>query len=114
MDGVYILVLVLSVLFVLASVSFPVSIYSEADLVQVKIGWPLGFVVQDQSGYAFMLKEPLGYKPPLLWQTHLYSVWENTTQILWLQFFLDIAIVFGAIILVINLAKKISPRKRRH
>jgi hypothetical protein len=101
------------VLFVLASVLFPVPIYSEADLVQVKIGWPLGFVVQDQSRYAFILKEPLGYKPPLLWQTHLYSVWENQTQILWLQFFLDIAIVFAAIILGLNLIKAISLKTRR-
>lgn len=59
-----------------------------------------------------MLK-PLGYEPPLRWQTHLYSVWENTTQILWLQFFLNIAIVFGALILVVNLVKTISLRTRR-
>ncbi len=113
MDGVYIFVLILSVLFVLASVLFPVPIYSEADLVQVQIGWPLGFVVQNQSGYAFMLEEPLSYKPPLRWQTHLYSVWENTTQILWLQFFLDIVIIFGALILVLNLVKVISLRTRK-
>lgn len=113
MDSVYIFILILSVLFVLASVSFPIPIYSEADLVQVKIGWSLGFVVQNQSRYAFMLKEPLGYQPPLLWQTHLYSIWENTTQVLWLQFFLDIAIVFSAIILGLNLVKAISLRTRR-
>lgn len=109
----YVVVLILSVLFVLASVSFPIPIYSEADLVQVKIGWPLGFIVQDQSRYGFILKEPLGYQPPLLWQTHLYSIWENTTQVLWLQFLLNIAIVFGAIILVLNLTKAISLRTRR-
>lgn len=100
-------------LFVLASVLFPIPIYNEADLEQVQIGWPLGFVVQDQSRYAFMFKEPLGYKPPLRWQTHLSSVWENTTQILWLQLFLDIAIVFGTIILVLNLVK-ISLKTHRH
>lgn len=61
----YVFVLALSVLFVLASVLFPVPIYSEADLIQVEMGLPLGFVVQDQSRYAFMLKEPLGYEPPL-------------------------------------------------
>lgn len=110
----YVVVLILSILFVLASAFFPIPIYSKADLEQVQIGWPLGFVVQNQSGYAFMLKEPLGYKPPLRWQTHLYSVWENTTQILWLQFFLDIAIVFGAIILVLNLIKRIALRTHRH
>lgn len=108
----YVFVLILSVLFVLTSILFPVPIYSEADLVQVKIGSPLGFVVQDQSGYAFMLREPLGYKPPLRWETHIYSVWENTTQILWLQFFLNVAIVFSAIILVLNLVKAISLRTR--
>ena len=57
----YVVVLMLSVLFVLASVSFPISIYSEADLEQVQIGWPLAFIVQNQINLAFILKEPLGY-----------------------------------------------------
>lgn len=109
----YVVVLILSVVFVLASVLFPVPIYTEADLEQVKIGLPLKFVVQDQSRYAFILEEPLSYQPPLLWETHLYSVWENTTQILWLQFFLNIAIVFGALILVVNLVKAISLKTHR-
>lgn len=109
----YVVVLILSLLFVLASVFFPVPIYSKVDLEQVQIGWTLAFIVQNQINLAFILREPLGYKPPLLWQTHLSSVWENTTQIMWPQFFLDIALVFGAIILVINLVKKISLRTRR-
>lgn len=99
----YVVVLILSVLFVLASVFFPITVYSKTDLFEIKIGWPLAFVVQDQRTYP----------PPFPSQTHLYSVWENPTQILWLQFFLDIAIVFGAIILVLNLVNAISLRTRR-
>jgi hypothetical protein len=99
----YVIVLVLSVLFVLTSGFFPITVYSKTDLFEVKIGWPLAFVVQDQRTYP----------PPFPSQTHLYSVWENQTQILWLQFFLDIAIVFGAIILGLNLIKAISVKTRR-
>lgn len=100
----YVVVLILSVLFVLASVFFPITVYSKSDLFEVKIGLPLAFIVQEQGGYG----------PSFPWQTRFYSVWENPTQILWLQFFLNIAIVFGGIILVLNLVKAISLRTRRH
>ncbi len=76
------------------------------------LGLPLAFIVQNQINLAFILKEPLGYQLPLLWETCLKSVWENPTQVLWLQFLLNIAIVFGAIILVLNLVKAISLRER--
>lgn len=99
----YVVVLILSVLFVLASVTFPITVYSKADLFEVKIGWPLAFIVQEQGGYG----------PYFPWQTRFYSVWENPTQVLWLQFLLNIAIVFGAIILALNLVKAISLRTRR-
>lgn len=96
----YIVVLILSLLFFLASVTFPITVYSKTDLFKVKIGWPLAFVVQDQRTYP----------PQFPSQTCLYSVWENPTQILWLQFLLNIAIVFGAIILGLNLIKVISTK----
>lgn len=109
----YVVVLILSVLFVLASAFFPIPVYSKADLEQVQIGLPLAFIVQNQINLAFILREPLGYQLPLLWETRLKSVWENPTQILWPQFLLNIAIVFGVIILVLNLIKAISLRTRR-
>jgi hypothetical protein len=88
----YVLVLVLSVLFVFATVFLPITVYSPTDLLAVHIGWPLAFIIQNQRPYA----------PSFPWQTHLYSVWENQIQILWLQLFLDIAIVFGVTSLATN------------
>lgn len=96
----YIFVIHLSVLFILASVFFPITVYSRSDLTQVRLGYPLAFVIQQQS-----------YAPSSFpWQTHLYSVWENPTQILWLQFLVNIAIVFGVFSLVLILVKKIFLR----
>lgn len=88
----YVLVLVLSVLFVFATVFLPIIVYSPTDLLAVHIGWPLAFIIQNQRPYA----------PSFPWQTHLYSVWENPIQILWLQLFFNIAIVFGITSLAIN------------
>lgn len=88
----YVLVLVLSVLFVFATVFLPITVYSPTDLIAVYIGWPLAFIIQNQRPYA----------PSFPWQTRLYSVWENQIQILWLQLFFNIAIVFGVTSLAIN------------
>ena len=88
----YVLILVLSVLFVFATVFLPITVYSPTDLLAVYIGWPLAFIIQNQRPYA----------PSFPWQTRLYSVWENQIQILWLQLFFNIAIVFGVTSLAVN------------
>lgn len=41
----YVLVLVLSVLFVLGTVFLPITVYSPTDLLAVHIGWPLAFII---------------------------------------------------------------------
>ncbi|OKH28406.1 hypothetical protein [Chroogloeocystis siderophila] len=84
-------VLLLSVVTVLASAYLPVTVYSQANLSEVKLGLPLPFIIQNQN-----------YHPQFPWQTGLRSVWENPTQILWLVFFLDVFIVFGAFSLVLK------------
>lgn len=68
------------------------TVYHSSDLLQVSLGLPLGFVLQNQSGYA----------PPFPWQTRFYSPWENPTRILWPQFLLDVVLVFDVISLVLN------------
>ncbi len=88
-------ILILSVVLVLASVFLPVTVYRQTDLLQVRLGWPITFVIQDQGAY------PL----PFPAQTRLYSVWENPISVLWLQFFFDIAIVFSGVSLIGNLVK---------
>ncbi|MBE9190875.1 hypothetical protein IQ230_11030 [Gloeocapsopsis crepidinum LEGE 06123] len=95
-------VLLLSVVTVLASAYIPVTVYSQANLSEVKLGLPLPFIVQNQN-----------YYPPFPWQTGLRSVWENPTQILWLVFFLDVFIVFGAFSLVLKVFQKFFAQSHR-
>lgn len=95
----YLVVIILSVLFVLASVFFPITVYSRSDLAQVEMSLPLAYIIQQQT-----------YAPSFPWQTHLYSIWENPTKILWLHFFVNIAIIFGVFSLVLILVKEIFLR----
>lgn len=95
-------VLILSSLLVLGSVYLPFTVNSKADLARVKLGLPLPFIFQNQ-----------GYDPPFPWQTSIRSVWENPTQILWPLFFLDVAMVFGAIDLVLKAFKAVFLRMSR-
>lgn len=95
--------LILSALLVLASLFRPITVYSQFDLAKVELGLPLPFIIQKQS-----------YHPSFPWQTSFSSVWEHPTQILWPIFFLDVAIIFGLIILVWKTFKAISLRIGRH
>lgn len=101
--SVYIALLIVSVVFVLTSLFFPVTVYIKAEFFEVPLGWPLAFVLQNQREYA----------PYFPWQTHIYSVWENPIRILWTKFFLNIAIVFGALSIVLNLIRAIILRTSR-
>lgn len=92
---VFITIITSSVLLVIASVYLPVTVYSQVQLSEVKLGLLLPFVVQTQY-----------INPPLFpWQTSILSIWENPTQVLWSQFFLNVAIVFGALSLVLKFFK---------
>ena len=83
----YLVILMLSGLLVLASVFLPVSVSSRSGLAQVELGAPLPFMLQDQTIY----------DPPLPWRVRFYSPLEVPTWILWPQFLLDVALVFGVI-----------------
>lgn len=101
---VSIAIVILSVILVLTSVYLPVTVYSQLQLDRVKLGLLLPFVVQTQY-----------INPPLFpWQTSIRSIWENPTQVLWPQFFLDVAIVFGGLSLVLKFFKAIFLRMSRH
>lgn len=85
--SVYAVVLVLSILLVLSSVYWSVTVYSQADLAnaEVKLGLPLPFVVQSQDLSLSSLPTHTSIRIPL----------ENPTRILFPQFILNVAIVFG-------------------
>lgn len=89
---IYLVAALLSVPLVLISVFVPVPVHTQADLAQVRLGLPLPFMIQDQTGYT----------PPLPWQTHFYSPWENPTHILLPELLLSLAIIFVVISLLLN------------
>ena len=74
----------LTVTLLFFTLHIPQTIYHEDDFRHVELGLPLPFIVQDQS-----------ISPPLPWQTSLETPRENPTRIIWLQFLIDIVIVFG-------------------
>ena len=103
-DFVSIAIVISSVLLVFTSVYLPVTVYSQAQLAGVKLGLVLPFVVQTQY-----------INPPLFpWQTSIRSIWENPTQVLWPQFFLDVVIVFGGVSLFFKFFKAIFLSMSRH
>lgn len=94
----YLAVLMLSGLVVLASVFVPVVVSSRSDLVEVKLGEPLPFLLQEQTGY----------DPSLPWQVYFYSPLEVPTRILWPQFLLDVTLVFGALVVILRVILPMS------
>jgi hypothetical protein len=80
--------LLLSGTLVLGSLFLPVRVETHQDLQQVRLGWPLAFVIQDQSKY----------EPPLPWWVRFYSPLEVPTWVLLPQLALNVPLVFGGII----------------
>ena len=102
--SVSIAIVISSVLFVITSVYLPVTVYSQVHLTEVKLGLVLPFVIQTQY-----------INPPLFpWQTSIRSIWENPTQVLWSQFFLNVLIVFGGLSLFFKFFKAIFLSMIRH
>ncbi len=102
--SVSIAIVISSVMLVLTSVYLPVTVYSQVQLAAIKLGLLLPFVVQTQY-----------INPPSFpWQTSIRSIWENPTQVLWPQFFLNVTIVFGGLSLVLKFFKAIFLRMSKH
>ncbi len=103
--SVYAFLLVLSVLLVLSSVYWPVTVYSQADLAnaEVKLGLPLPFVVQSQDLTLSSLPTHTKIRIPL----------ENPTKILLPKFISNVAIVFGMLSFILNFLKAIGLRVSR-
>lgn len=98
---VYPIVFVLSFVLVVASLLLPVTIRSRADLEQVKFGWPLAFIVQDQSRWPIGVPEG----PSLPYRTRPLSPWETPTSVYAYAFLFDISSVFVLMLLVQRLVR---------
>ena len=95
--------LIMSVLLVLISVYSPVTVYSQAHLAEVKIGFPLPFIEQTQSIY-----------PPFFpWQTSVRLPLENPTRILLLQLMLNVTMIFGSLSFFVSIFKRMILRMSR-
>lgn len=103
--SIYVVVLVLSVLLVLSSVYWSVTVYSQVDLAnaEVKLGLPLPFVLQSQDLSLSTLPTHTSIRIPL----------ENPTQILLPQFILNVVIVFGMLSFIFYLLKTVGLRVNR-
>lgn len=89
---IYFISFLLTLPILLASVFIPVNISSHSELLEVKLGLPFKFLIQDQSHL----------DPPLPWRVNFSSPLENPTQILWPQFFLSVIVIFTLVSLVLR------------
>lgn len=102
------ILLTTSCIFTGLSVFLPVTIHNRSELRQVNLGFPISFVVQNQSAL------PVGYPDGPSFPIHqtLISPWEYPLKIIWWRFFLNIVVVVIALNLV-YLAGKILWQKLR-
>jgi len=98
-----------SCIFTGLSVFLPVTVHNRSELKQVNLGFPLSFVVQNQSAL------PVGYPDGPSFPIHqtLISPWEYPVKMIWWRFFLDIVVVVIALNLI-YLAAKILWQKLRN
>ena len=87
--------LLITFLFLSASLYFPVTVKKHEELSNIKLGLPIKFLVQNQSHY----------DPPLPWQVQLSSPWESPTHILWPQLVSSFLIVFVLAFGIFNVYK---------
>lgn len=102
--NISIAIVLLSVILVFASVYLPVTVYSQAQLAEVKLGLPLPFVSQTQY------INPRSFP----WETSIRFVWENPTKVLWSLFFLDVFLIWGGVSIVMNFLKAMFLRMSKH
>ena len=84
---------VLAAILLTASLAIPQEVASQHDLVAVRFGYPVRFVVQDQSRL-----EPPSFPRP---QPFVWSPWEFPARLLPVQAMLSFLVVFGACELVV-------------
>ena len=98
------LLVLLSAGLVLGSVLIPRPINSRADLDSANFGYPLSFVVQDQSNMSFGLPD----SEPLPKWLGLYSPWENPTTANWLTFWLNVAVVLLVLLISMRCGRRFT------
>lgn len=103
-----IVLLALSCVLTSLSVFLPVTVHNRTELQQLKLGFPLGYLVQDQSWLP--IGSPEGPSFPI--RRTLISPWENPIKMIWWRFFLNVATIFIAINLIYFAIKLLWQRLR--
>ena len=86
----------LGILFVLGSLFIPVTLDHPAQNVQLRLGLPFKFIIQEQHVGGIGVPDGLQLPYPLRFS----SPWENPTQFLWLPFLADVFSVWIILFLV--------------
>lgn len=103
--------LAVSTALVSLSVFLPVTVHNRTELQNVKLGFPLSFIIQSQVGL------PYGWydAPPFPVRQALLSPWEHPLQVIWWRYILDIAMMFIALNVVYFITqvfrKRLQPGK---
>jgi len=84
---IVVLLLLLSLVASAFSLLIPNTIYANAELRDVRYGWPVPFISQDSSRFSLG-----GDGPPLPYVKRIWSPWENPTTILPVQLLINIAV----------------------
>ncbi len=103
-----IVLLALSCVLTSLSVFLPVTVHNRTELQQLKLGFPLGYLVQDQSWLP--IGSPEGPSFPI--RRTLISPWENPIKMIWWRFFLNVATIFITINLIYFAIKLLWQRLR--
>ena len=103
-----IILLTLSCVFTGSSVFLPVTIHNRSELKQVDLGFPLSYIVQNQSAL------PVGYPdgPSFPIRQALISPWEYPLKIIWWRFFLNITAILITLSLIYFATKNLWQRWR--
>lgn len=100
--------LILSCVFAGLTLLIPSTFQNRMELEHVNLGFPLHFIVQDQSSL------PIGYSdgPQFPIRHGFLSPWEYPFQVVWWRFFLDILIILAAILLAWRITEFLGQDKK--
>lgn len=87
--------LIITILILYFSTTLPKTVINnKSELLEVRCGWPLHYMIQDQSWR----------DPSYPWQTSCgFYALEEPTHILWIPFFANVTIIYTATIVLLSL-----------
>ena len=81
---------VLGIVAIIGTLFIPQTISTKAEQAHVYLGFPVAYVIQNQTRY----------DPPYPWRTQFRSIWEDPTEIIWVNLLLE-TIIAGIVVVVV-------------